>query len=220
MQRLNQIVMEQDPDCLIGWNFVAFDIHVLSQAATRNHIKLKFGRDNSRLNYSARRADDDSRMPARAYAAGRVVLDGIEVMKNATYHFSSFALDAVASELLGERKLISNVDGLDKLAEIKRQYREEPLALAKYNLQDCVLVSKIFKQEKLLEFLLTRSQLTGLELERLGGSVAAFTNLYLPQIHRKGWIAPNLVNAEDYLHSPGGFVMDSKPRHARRHPSF
>ncbi|MDO6718729.1 DNA polymerase II [Psychrosphaera sp. 1_MG-2023] len=211
LQRLNQIVMEQDPDCLIGWNFVAFDIHVLSQAATRNHIKLKFGRDNSRLNYSARRADDDSRMPARAYAAGRVVLDGIEVMKNATYHFNSFALDAVASELLGERKLISNVDGLDKLAEIKRQYREEPLALAKYNLQDCVLVSKIFKQEKLLEFLLTRSQLTGLELERLGGSVAAFTNLYLPQIHRKGWIAPNLVNAEDYLHSPGGFVMDSKP---------
>lgn len=211
LQRLNQIIAEQDPDCLIGWNFVAFDIHVLSQAATRNHIKLKFGRDNSRLNYAARRTDDDSRMPAKAYAAGRVVLDGIEVMKNATYHFTSFALDSVASQLLGERKLINDVQGLDKLAEIKRQYKEEPLALAKYNLQDCILVSKIFKQEMLLEFLLTRSQLTGLELERLGGSVAAFTNLYLPQIHRKGWIAPNLVSAEDYLHSPGGFVMDSIP---------
>lgn len=211
LQRTNQIIKALDPDCLIGWNFIGFDIATLEKAAIRNQIKLKFGRDGTTLRYSARRNEEDSRMPAKAYVAGRVVLDGIEVMKNATYQFSSFALDSVANELLGERKLIQNQHGLDKLAEIKRQYKEEPEALAEYNLQDCILVSKLFQQEKLLEFLLTRARLTGLELERMGGSVAAFTNLYLPKMHRKGWVAPNLVRQEDYLHSPGGFVMESKP---------
>lgn len=211
LQRFNQIVAQQDPDCLIGWNFVGFDINMLDKAAERNQIRLKLGRDGSPLYFSARQNAEDSRIPAKAYAAGRVMLDGIEVMKNATYQFTSFGLDNVASELLGERKLIQNQHGFDKLAEIKRQYKEEPVALARYNLQDCVLVSKIFAQENLLEFLLTRTELTGLELEKLGGSVAAFTNLYLPKMHRLGWIAPNLVKQEDYLHSPGGFVMESKP---------
>jgi DNA polymerase-2 len=44
----------------------------------------------------------------------------------------------------------------------------------------------------------------------MGGSVAAFTNLYLPRLHRAGYVAPNLPPAGG-LTSPGGYVMNSRP---------
>ncbi len=211
LQRLNQIVYQWDPDFIVGWAFVGFDVKTLDRAAKRNKIDLKWGRDKSALQFIDGDRGAGRNYPHKASASGRVILDGIAVMKDATYQFDSFSLNFVSSALLGEEKLINEHNGLDKLKEIKRQYRDEPVELAKYNLQDCKLVAAIFKQERLLSFLQIRSQLTGLELDRTGGSVAAFTNLYLPLMHRQGYIAPNLVAAEDYLHSPGGFVMESKP---------
>ena len=207
----NSLIQLWDPDFIVGWNFVKFDIRVLVKAAKRCGIKLRLGRDGTEIRYSDGLRDNDQRYPDKCYLAGRVVLDGIEVLKNATYHFNSFSLNSVAQQLLGEEKLITGEAGKNKLEEIRFQYKHEPEKLAAYNLQDCELVSKIFRQEKLFEFLFTRAKLTGLELDRVGGSVAAFTNLYLPLAHRKGWIAPNLVAAKDYQHSPGGFVMESKP---------
>lgn len=209
--RFCEEVQTYDPDLLIGWNFIKFDIRVLVKAAHRSKVELLLGRDGSPLIFQDGSRNGEARYPDKAYIAGRVVLDGIEVMKNATYHFSSFSLNNVANEVLSESKLITGEDGLNKLAEIKRQYKEEPVKLAEYNLQDCRLVSLIFIKEKLFQYLITRTKLTGLELDRVGGSVAAFTNLYLPHVHRSGWIAPNLVAPEDYVHSPGGFVMDSQP---------
>ncbi len=211
LSRFCQLVNHCDPDLLIGWNFVRFDIRVLVAASERLGVDLAIGRDGSKLRFSDGVRDGEQRYPDKVYIAGRVALDGIEVMKNATYQFSSFSLNNVASEILGEAKLINEHNSDNKLAEIKRQYKYSPVELAEYNLQDCKLVSKIFNQEKLFEYLITRTELTGLELDRVGGSVAAFTNLYLPQVHRKGWIAPNLVAPENYVHSPGGFVMDSQP---------
>lgn len=208
--KFNQLVTELNPDLIIGWNFVKFDVRVLVAAAKRNGIKLKIGRDGSELEFIDGNRDGEQRYPDKVYVAGRVILDGIEVMKNATYSFPSFSLNNVASKILDEQKLIQDNAG-DKLAEIKHLYKNDPTSLIKYNLQDCVLVSKIFSKEKLVEFVITRTKLTGVELERVGGSVAAFTNLYLPHAHRKGWIAPNLVSAQDYVNSPGGFVMDSIP---------
>jgi DNA polymerase-2 len=208
--KFNQLVTELNPDLIIGWNFVKFDVRVLVAAAKRNGIKLKIGRDGSELEFIDGNRDGEQRYPDKAYVAGRVILDGIEVMKNATYSFPSFSLNHVASQILGEQKLIQESAG-DKLAEIKHLYKNDPTSLIEYNLQDCILVSKIFSKEKLVEFVITRTKLTGVELDRVGGSVAAFTNLYLPHAHRKGWIAPNLVSTQDYVNSPGGFVMDSIP---------
>ena len=55
--------------------------------------------------------------------------------------------------------------------------------LAEYNLKDCELVSRIFEHTALLDFALARSAMTGLNVDRLGGSVASFDNLYLPRLH-------------------------------------
>ncbi|MBT9528646.1 MAG: DNA polymerase II, partial [Pseudomonas sp.] len=75
---------------------------------------------------------------------------------------------------------------------------------------DCELVTRIFAKTELLTFLLERATVTGLAVDRSGGSVAAFTHLYLPLMHRQGFVAPNLGERPPQA-SPGGFVMESQP---------
>ncbi|MFZ3444593.1 DNA polymerase II [Vibrio harveyi] len=193
-----------DPDVIVGWNVIDFDFRLLHKRAEWHNMKLILGRADqpSFFRRSAQSQQGFISIP------GRVVLDGIDTLKTATYHFRSWSLESVSQELLGEGKEIHNVH--DRMDEINRMYRSDKPSLAKYNLQDCVLVNKIFDHTHLLDFAIERSRLTGVELDRVGGSVAAFTNLYLPQIHRAGYVAPNL-HPENWVASPGGYVMDSIP---------
>ncbi|HEQ3587411.1 TPA: DNA polymerase II [Vibrio harveyi] len=193
-----------DPDVIVGWNVIDFDFRLLHKRAEWHNMKLILGRADqpSFFRSSAQSQQGFISIP------GRVVLDGIDTLKTATYHFRSWSLESVSQELLGEGKEIHNVH--DRMDEINRMYRSDKPSLAKYNLQDCVLVNKIFDHTHLLDFAIERSRLTGVELGRVGGSVAAFTNLYLPQIHRAGYVAPNL-HPENWVASPGGYVMDSIP---------
>jgi len=201
LQELEQQITFYDPDIIIGWNVINFDFSLLFNRAEQLDISLKLGRANNKIQLKQSQV-------GKLVVPGRVVLDGIDLMRNATYQFSSFSLANVSSEILGESKLIESDN---KLEEIERQFVEDKIALAEYNLQDCKLVWDIFKKENLLEFAVVRTQLTGLDLERMGGSVAAFVNLYLPLLHRSGYVAPNLGDSPVNFDSPGGYVMSSTP---------
>lgn len=194
-----------DPDAIIGWAVANFDMRLLAKRAQLLNVPLTIGRDGSALKWLTHRDDPDS---GSVILNGRVVLDGIDALKNASLHFESYSLEFVSQSLFGEGKLIAT--NSDKGLEIKRQFEQEPLTLARYNLQDCLLVERIFEDKQLAEYTIQRARLTGLALERRGASVAAFINLYLPLLHRSGYIAPNLGDIQAQ-HSPGGFVMDSIP---------
>jgi DNA polymerase-2 len=200
---------EYDPDIIIGWAVVNFDMRLLAQRAKLHHFKLCLGRDNRPLNWFSHQESNDQ---GSLMLNGRVALDGIEQLKNSSWHFESFSLEFVSQSLFSEGKLITEENSvyIDKGLEIKHQYENTPLKLAAYNLQDCLLVERIFEHAHLIEYSIQRAELTGLALDRRGASVAAFTNLYLPLLHRSGYIAPNIGDIEAQ-HSPGGFVMDSKP---------
>ena len=199
--QLQIIIQRVDPDIIIGWNVIEFDFSVLYKRAEALGIKLLIGRGNSPLYIKEGHF-------TRLTLPGRCIIDGIDTLKNATYHYDSFSLANVSHKVLGEEKLITNTN---RLNEIVRQYNEDKLSLAAYNRQDCVLVNRIFDKLKLLDFAVVRTELTGLELERMGGSVAAFTNLYLPLLHRSGFVAPNLGEHGLTFESPGGYVMESSP---------
>jgi DNA polymerase II len=192
-----------DPDVLIGWNVVNFDTWYLQRLADALGRKLTLGRGGRTVNW--RELDDDGERRA-AQLPGRVLLDGIELLRAAFYRFESFSLENVSQQLLGEGKLLH---GSGRGEEIGELFRGDKTRLAQYNLRDCELVSRIFQQEGLLEFAVARSGMTGLNLDRMGGSVASFDNLYLPRLHRRGYVAPNA--SRDLTASPGGFVLDSAP---------
>ena len=90
-------------------------------------------------------------------------------------------------------------------------HREDPLELAAYNLEDCRLVLDIFAKADLLGFAMERARLTGLAIDRQGGSVATFDHLYLPRLHRRGFVAPDVRASHESTASPGGHVLDSVP---------
>ena len=198
---------DADPDGIVGWNLVDFDLAFLFEKCQSLGVGFDFGRGAEPATVLA---PSRNQQPRVARIPGRVVLDGVDLLRAAFWQFESFALDNVAQELLGTGKLISDT-GLDKLDEIKRQYREEPLTLARYNARDCELVLDIFAKADLLAFALERARLTGLAIDRLGGSSAAFDNLYLPRFHRRGRVALSLAQVSPGQNSPGGYVMDSVP---------
>ncbi|WP_261817243.1 DNA polymerase II [Vibrio gallicus] len=193
-----------DPDIIIGWNVIGFDMRLLLERAKEQGVRFSIGRGQQQGRYwqTAQNQNGFINIP------GRVVIDGIDGLKSATYSFDSWSLENVSRELLQQGKAIRNPT--DRMDEINHMFHHDKLALAKYNFQDCVLVTRIFEHTHLLDYLIERAKLTGLSLDRLGGSVAAFSNLYLPRLHRSGYVAPNLVS-ENWIASPGGFVMDSQP---------
>ncbi|MEN0039171.1 MAG: DNA polymerase II [Cellvibrio sp.] len=205
LQQFFQFLQQADPDILIGWNLVQFDLLVLENICQRLGIEFQLGRGNQLIHW---RHEENEGGRSFVVVPGRVALDGIELLKTANHQFQSYSLQNVSRELLGESKLLTNKD---RGEDITRLFKEDKLALAEYNLRDCELVWKIFIQQELLAFAMERSQLTGLLLDRIGGSVAAFEYLYLPRLHRRGYIAPNLGEFESDVISPGGYVMNSQP---------
>ena len=202
--RFFQWLQEYDPDILMGWNVVQFDLKVLDDLCQKHKIPLAISRGHKPLKW---REDKDNR---RFYLTvpGRVVLDGIEILKSATYNFPSFKLNDVAKIVVDDKKLIQSQHRGDEITQL---YIHNPKDLAAYNLHDCKLVWSIFVETKLLEFAIARSQLTGLAMDKMGGSVASFEFAYLPQLHRKGYIAPNLGELQSTIISPGGYVLNSMP---------
>ena len=205
IERLNAWFVDHDPDVVIGWSVVQFDLRVLQKTADACGVPLLMGRERQPI---AWRTHPGKQGYLFAPMPGRVVIDGIEALRAAMWSFPSFSLQSVSQALLGEGKDIG--DDYDKMAEIERRYQEDKPALATYNIRDCELVLRIFEQAKLLRFVLERAQATGLQADHFGGSIAAFSHHYLPRMHRLGYVAPNVgdIAAKAY---PGGYVMDSKP---------
>lgn len=212
---LFEAIRTVDPDVLVGWNVVDFDLAVLERRARELRVDFALGRAGER----ARVLESPStRQPTVARVPGRVVLDGIATLKSATHRFDRYALEHVARQVLGRGKKIASTN--DPVAEIKRMHAEDVDALAAYNLEDCRLVLDIFDRLGLIGFAVERARLTGLALDRQGGSVAAFDHLYLPRLHRKGVVAPDVVRALEMVASPGGHVLESSPGLYRNVLSF
>ena len=205
IERLNTWFEQHDPDVIIGWNVIQFDLRVLQKTADDCGTPLLLGRERTPI---AWRTHPGKQGYLFAPMPGRAVIDGIEALRAAVWSFSSFSLENVSQELLGEGKEIGSE--YDKMAEIERRFQEDKPALATYNIRDCELVLRIFEKAKLLQFAMERAHATGLQLDHFGGSIAAFSHHYLPRMHRMGYVAPNVGDVQGKS-SPGGYVMDSKP---------
>jgi DNA polymerase-2 len=202
-------IQRLDPDVIIGWNFIQFDMDFIQRKCDELEVPFILGRDQQEVSWR-----HDQKKVSRSYVhvPGRCIIDGIEMLRQAQYQFESFALDNVAEELLGRKKLLSeSFQHNDYQHEIEYLFDHDKPALAAYNLEDCTLVWDIFQHTELMEFAIQRSSLTGLLLDRMGGSVASFENLYLPLLHRSGYVAPNYGEGFSAIKSPGGFVMNSRP---------
>jgi len=205
LRHLNRWIAEHDPDIVAGWNLIQFDLRILQRHADESGVALNWGRDRKPIEWREHPAKAERYF---ASVAGRLMIDGIDAMKAAMWVFPSYSLEHVARALLGKGKEIDNP--FDRVDEITRMFHEDKPDLARYNLSDCELVTQIFAKAKLLEFLVERANVMGLQSDHYGGSIAAFSHHYLPLMHRAGYVAPS-VGEHRSQSFPGGYVMDSTP---------
>jgi DNA polymerase-2 len=198
---LIETVSTVDPDIIIGWHVIGFDLSFLNRKSRELNLPLRIGRGHSPLSL----LDRPGSLPV-AHIEGRLVIDGPVALRAAFHKFSDWRLDTVAHELLGRGKDIA-AHGRKKVAEIERRFREDKGALARYNLEDAVLVTEIFQQTGILEQLVTRSLITGLPPDQVHRSVAAFDRFFLPRLHRKKYVAPNQSDISSGKGAPGGMVF-------------
>ena len=199
-------VRELDPDVLTGWNVVDFDLSVLARLAGRLHVPLELGRGPGTLRI---RAGGPARGASQANIPGRVVLDGIHLMRSSFIRKDDYTLDAVARDVLGEGKTLEGGEG--KAEEILRLFAEDRPRLVEYNRTDARLAFQIVERLHLVELAVERSRLTGLPPDRVASSIAAFDFLYLTELGRRGVVAPSVQAVDDVEAQAGGHVLEPLP---------
>jgi DNA polymerase-2 len=224
LHALRRRVAEIDPDVLTGWNVVGFDLLVLEAAFRRHAIPFFLGRADLPCRIRPAR---EPWATSRATVPGRAVLDGLDLLRGAFVRLDDYSLETAARTLLGEGKVFTAEDHAE---EIARRYREDLPSFLLYNLTDARLVIEILEKLDLIGLAARRSRLTGLPIDRVGASIAAFDFLYIAELHRRGIVAPSVAREEpgragrvsdgadgDALAGEaedapiGGYVLDSRP---------
>jgi DNA polymerase-2 len=199
-----------DPDVLTGWNVVDFDLRVWAARAQALDVRTQLGRVEGEISFQQ---DPSFTRQSRATLPGRMVLDAIPLVRDAL-RLEDYRLETAARAILGRGKLLDS-DAPDAAAEITRLYFEDPEALVAYNREDARLVLDILEKEGLLELALERSLLSGMQLDRVGASIASFDLLYLPELRRRGVVAPSVDRSpSDQRRSAtvrGGALLDPQP---------
>lgn len=196
---------ELDPDIIIGWHVIGFDLTYIERKCADFGIPFQISRNGAKPFFQNK--------PGAGWFAtipGRVVLDGPPTMRGLGYRFENFKLETVAQAIIHTGKLITS-DGTNKVAEIDRQFRHDKPALARYNLEDCVLVTDIYEKTKMIKQLVDRTLITGKLPDSVGIGNAAVDHCYLPKLHRKGYVAPCVEDVQAENLSTDAEALPGKP---------
>jgi DNA polymerase II len=199
-------IRELDPDVITGWNIVDFDLSVLEKIAARVQHPLKLGRDIGAIRIRKAEGYFGS---GQATIPGRLVLDGIDLLRGAFVRMDEYSLDAVAREVLSEGKAVSG-DVHDRIEEIVHNYRHDLPAFALYARTDARLAYQILEKLDLVQLAFARSKLAGMTPDRVAASIASFDFLYLTELEKKNIVAPSVRSSDSRVHvaQQGGHVLE------------
>ena len=183
-----------DPDVITGWNVIDFDLAVLQRVAARLNHPLH-PRAGCRARCALRKAEGYFGS-GQASIPGRLVLDGIDLLRGAFVRMEEYSLDAVARQVLGEGKAVAG-DVRDRLAEILDNYKHDLGAFALYARTDARLAYEIVEQLKLVRLAFARSQLTGHDA-RPRRREHCIVRLSVPDGTREAGVVAPTVRSDDW----------------------
>jgi DNA polymerase-2 len=206
-----------DPDVLTGWNTIDFDLTVLERVAARLRHPLNLGREPGPVRIRKAEGYFGS---GQANVPGRLVLDGIDLLRGAFVRMDDYSLDAVARDVLGEGKALTGAggghgagDARDRIAEIVHNYRHDLGAFALYARTDARLAYRIVERLNLVPLAFARTRLAGLMPDRVAASIASFDFLYLSELRHTRYVAPTVRSGDSrvYAAQQGGHVLEPVP---------
>ena len=141
---------------------------------------------------------------------GRVVLDGIQLLRGAFIRMEDYALDAVARRSWARARRRSAGAAGRPREEILRLFREDRPRFVEYNRTDARLALEILEKLRLVELAVERSRLTGMPLDRVS---ASHRRLRLPATCRscggRGVVAPSgRLVVDEGEPQAGGHVLE------------
>jgi len=205
LKRFKQLIIEQDPDIITGWNVIDFDFVKLKDFFKKVKIDFVLGRTSEKCSL---RIEDSFLRDSTADFKGRLILDGLRLARRSFIKLNDYKLNTAAKEILGEEKLIT---GQNRGKEIEELFLNNQQKLIDYNLKDSKLAYDIIIDSGMLDLALSRSLLTGMQLDKIHASIATFDSVYLPLLHNKKRVAFSLSFANQHDRVRGGFVLSSKP---------
>jgi DNA polymerase elongation subunit (family B) len=207
LERFVQIVNEESPDLLLGYNSDLFDFQVIQQRADELKVKLTLSKDLSELKFARRARISTARLK------GVVHIDLFEFINNILapqLQTEVLSLDAVSTELLDDKKIEIEYE------EILESWRKgkDLGKLAKYCLKDSeltlrlgeFLLPQIYELSKLSgQLLFDTARMTYSQLVEWYLSKRAFAmNIIIP--NQPKW--EDIQNRREYAPYAGGFVKE------------
>ncbi|MBI2632199.1 DNA polymerase II [Candidatus Pacearchaeota archaeon] len=208
--RFREEIKKFDPDIITGWNLIDFDLVFLRNLFNNNKIPFDLGRTNVEGKI---RIEDNFFKSSSADFQGRQVLDALNLIKDPfikeapsikNAQFDTYTLEDVSQSILGTGKLIK---GKKRHDEIEILYDTDPQKIVDYNLLDCKLVYDIIEKTKIINLAIERSQLTGMPLDKITASIAAFDSLYIREARKRGFVSPTTHYGQKESKIIGGFVQ-------------
>ncbi|MBN1786383.1 MAG: DNA polymerase II, partial [Candidatus Methanofastidiosa archaeon] len=197
LKALEKRIIEFDPDVIVGWNIVDFDLVYLKKRFEANKMPFDICRSESEVSLLPQTSFIKA---SRAKVEGRMVLDAMYLLRDFFYKFEDYRLDTAGKVLVDEGKHV-----LDK--SISELYQKDPSELSKYNLKDAYLVYRIVEKENLVKLAMTLSSITGMMMDRVKASIATLDSLYIRKAIAKGIVCPS-VKGEKRIAVVGGFVEE------------
>ena len=148
LRRFNEYLREIKPDIICGYNSDAFDWPYVADRCEKYGIKLDFGADNGGLTFGGG-------TQKTVYITGCPHIDicnFIRVNMRAQLKTTTYTLDAVSSEILGEKKIEVAVSELYKAWDAVDDVKLD--RFVEYNLHDSYLCVKLLEKlfPNILEF--------------------------------------------------------------------
>ena len=210
IQKFRDTIEDYKPDIITGYFSDGFDLPYIKTRAEKYKIKLDIGHDFSELKIKTGKSENPK-------ITGIVHVDIFKFIKRvigAGMKTEYYNLNAVAAELLGEKKQDVNLEELPDVWDNKPERIEE---FCKYNMQDSILTFKLC--EKMLPNLIELVKIVGLPIydaNRMGFSQLVESYL-LRQAPNFNEIAPNKPHYDEigkrkmppykgalvYAHKPG-----------------
>ncbi len=197
------------PDILTGYFSDGFDLPYIKTRADKYKIKLDLG-----LDFSDLRIKRDKNITAQIRGINHLdIFKFIRKIMGPSMKTETYNLNAVASELLGEKKL--DID-FDELSETWDNNIDNLEGYCKYNMHDTILCFKLTK--KMIPTIIELVKMVGLpvyDVNRMGFSQLVEWYV-LRQAHFFNQISPNKPGYDDIQKRrayslKGGFVFEPKP---------
>ncbi|PSC71316.1 DNA polymerase delta catalytic subunit [Micractinium conductrix] len=199
--RWRDLVLETDPDVIIGYNIINFDLPYLLNRATTLQIPQfwTWGRLRNR-----RCKMKDARFSSKAYGThdfkeitieGRVQFDLLQAIQR-DHKLSAYSLNAVSAHFLGEQKEDVHHSDISKLQDGNAESRRR---LAIYCLKDAYLPQRLVDNLMYMYNYVEMARVTGVPMSYLlsrGQSIKVFSQI-LRKALTKNLVVPNMKKGGD-----------------------